>query len=154
MGGMKGAAFSTKHGDASTAGATVGSDKEHSESRESRTRGLSGCSRASSVPLLAGLSGSQYQSYQVHRPLLERFDTLLTAPGIPRDMEIEREAIVQVVVSAIALVTFVAATVFVATTYSVDGALTAQGGTALVGAIGLFVIVMLGAGIWLERSQF
>jgi polyferredoxin len=69
-------------------------------------------------------------------------------------MEIEREAIVQVVISAIALVTFVAATVFVAMTYSADGALTAQGGTALVGAIGLFVIVMLGAGIWLERQQF
>jgi len=69
-------------------------------------------------------------------------------------MEIEREAIVQVVVSAIAFATFVAATVFVATTYSADGGLTPQGGTALVGAIGLFVVVMLGAGIWLERQQF
>ncbi|WP_276249382.1 DUF7472 family protein [Haloarcula rara] len=69
-------------------------------------------------------------------------------------MEIEREAIVQVVISAIALVTFVAATVYVATTYSSNGGLTPQGGTALVGAIGLFVVVMLGAGIWLERSQF
>ena len=69
-------------------------------------------------------------------------------------MEIEREAIVQVVVSAIAFATFVAATVLVATTYSADGGLTPQGGTALVGAIGLFVVVMLGAGLWLERQNF
>ena len=69
-------------------------------------------------------------------------------------MEIEREAIVQVVVSAIAFATFVAATVYVATTYSADGGLTPQGGTALVGAIGLFVVVMLAMGIWLERQSF
>jgi len=69
-------------------------------------------------------------------------------------MEMEREAIVQVVISAIAFATFVAATVYVATTYTTNGGLTPQGGTALVGAIGLFVIVMLGAGIWMERQQF
>ncbi|PSP62999.1 hypothetical protein BRC76_03765 [Halobacteriales archaeon QH_8_67_36] len=69
-------------------------------------------------------------------------------------MEIEREAIVQVVISAVALVAFIGATVYVATTYSANGGLTPQGGTALVGAIGLFVIVMLGAGIWLERQEF
>ncbi|MDS0281845.1 DUF7472 family protein [Haloarcula onubensis] len=69
-------------------------------------------------------------------------------------MEIEREAILQVVVSAIAFVTFVAATVYVATTYSTNGGLSPRGGTALVGAIGLFVVVMLGAGIWLERQDF
>ena len=69
-------------------------------------------------------------------------------------MEIEREAIVQVVISAIALVTFIAATVYVATTYSANGGLTPQGGTALVGAIGLFVVVMLAAGVFLERQSF
>jgi len=69
-------------------------------------------------------------------------------------MEIEREAVVQVVISAIALVTFVAATVYVAMTYSANGGLTPQGGTALVGAIGLFVLVMLGAGLWMERRNF
>jgi len=69
-------------------------------------------------------------------------------------MEIEREAIVQVVLSTIAFLTFVAATVYVATAYSTNGSLTGQGGTALVGAIGLFVVVMLGAGIWLERQEF
>ena len=69
-------------------------------------------------------------------------------------MEIEREAVVQVVISAIALVTFVAATVYVATAYATNGGLTPQGGVALVGAIGLFVVVMLGAGLWLERQNF
>ena len=69
-------------------------------------------------------------------------------------MDIEREAIVQTAISAIALVTFVAASVYVATTYSANGGLTEQGGVALVGAIGLFVVVMLGAGLWLERQNF
>jgi polyferredoxin len=68
-------------------------------------------------------------------------------------MEIEREAILQVIISAISLVTFVAATVYVAMTYSANGSLTPQGGVALVGAIGLFVIVMLGAGLWMERQD-
>ena len=66
-------------------------------------------------------------------------------------MEIEREAIVQVVISAIALVTFVVATVYVATAYATNGGLTPQGGVALVGAIGFFVIVMLAAGLLIER---
>ena len=69
-------------------------------------------------------------------------------------MEIEREAIVQVAISTIAFATFVAAATFVASTYSATGALTEQGGVALVGAIGLFVVVMLGAGLWMERQNF
>ena len=69
-------------------------------------------------------------------------------------MEIEREVLVQIVISTIAFATFVAAAVFVATTYSANGALTEQGGVALIGAIGLFVIVMLGAGVWMERQNF
>jgi len=69
-------------------------------------------------------------------------------------MEIERETIVQVVISTLAFATFVAAAVFVASSYSANGALTEQGGVALVGAIGLFVVVMLGAGLWMERQSF
>jgi len=69
-------------------------------------------------------------------------------------MDIEREAVVQVVISAIALVTFVAATVVVATNYSANGNLTSQGGVAIVGAIGLFVVVMVAAGLWMERQEF
>jgi len=66
-------------------------------------------------------------------------------------MEIEREAIVQVAVSAVALVTFVVATVYVATAYGTNSGLSPQGGVALVGAIGFFVIVMLAAGLLIER---
>jgi len=69
-------------------------------------------------------------------------------------MEIEREAIVQVVISAIALVTFVAGTVVIGMNYSTDGGLSQQGGVAVVGAIGLFVVLMLGAGLWMERQEF
>jgi len=69
-------------------------------------------------------------------------------------MEIERETIAQVVISTVAFVTFIAASVVVASTYSTNGALSQQGGVALVGAIGLFVVVMLGAGLWMERQQF
>jgi len=69
-------------------------------------------------------------------------------------MDIEREAIVQTVIAAIALLTFVGAAVFVSTTYTANGDLTSQGGVALVGAIGLFVVVMLSAGLWLERQNF
>ncbi|MBX0322634.1 hypothetical protein EGH21_06285 [Halomicroarcula sp. F13] len=69
-------------------------------------------------------------------------------------MEIDREAIVQIVVSTIALVTFVAAAVFVSLNYSSNGGLTDQGGIAIIGAIGLFIVVMLAAGIWMERQEF
>ncbi|WP_254272869.1 DUF7472 family protein [Haloarcula marina] len=69
-------------------------------------------------------------------------------------MELDREAIVQIVVSTIALATFVAAAVFVSTNYSSNGGLTEQGGIAIIGAIGLFIVVMLVAGLWMERQEF
>lgn len=69
-------------------------------------------------------------------------------------MEIERETLVQIAISTVAFVTFVAAAVVVSTTYATDGTLSQQGGVALIGAIGLFVVVMLGAGLWLERQEF
>jgi peptidoglycan/LPS O-acetylase OafA/YrhL len=68
-------------------------------------------------------------------------------------MDLERETIVQIVVSTLAVATFVVAAVYVSTTYTVNGALTEQGGVALVGAIGLFVLVMMVAGLHLERSD-
>jgi len=69
-------------------------------------------------------------------------------------MDIEREAVVQVIISAIALMTFVGSTVVVAANYSANGDLTGQGGVAIVGAIGLFVVVMVAAGLWMERQEF
>ncbi|MFC7018618.1 MULTISPECIES: DUF7472 family protein [Haloarcula] len=69
-------------------------------------------------------------------------------------MDIERETVLQIVVATIGVLVFVAAAVYVASTYTVDGALTAQGGVAIVGAIGVFLLVMLAAGLWLERQDF
>ncbi|WP_135303399.1 DUF7472 family protein [Haloarcula amylovorans] len=69
-------------------------------------------------------------------------------------MEIDREAIMQIVISSVALVVFVGAAVFVSTSYSSNGGLTDQGGIAIVGSIGLFIVVMLVAGVWMERQQF
>jgi polyferredoxin len=69
-------------------------------------------------------------------------------------MDIERETIAQIAISAIAFATFIAASVFVSLTYSANDHLTQQGGVAIIGAIGLFVVVMLGAGIWMERQEF
>ena len=69
-------------------------------------------------------------------------------------MDIERETVLQIVISTIGVAVFVAAAVYVASAYTVDGALTAQGGVAVVGAIGVFLLVMLVAGLWLERQDF
>jgi hypothetical protein len=69
-------------------------------------------------------------------------------------MDIERETLLQIVISAIAVVLFISAAVTVSQTY-LDGAhLSATGGYALVGAIGLFVVFITAAGLWLERQQF
>ncbi|WP_284011017.1 DUF7472 family protein [Haloarcula pelagica] len=69
-------------------------------------------------------------------------------------MDIERETVVQIVISAIALALFVAATVYVSSTYGTNGGLDPQGGIGIVTAIGVFVVFMLGAGLWLERQNF
>ncbi|MFC7074979.1 DUF7472 family protein [Haloarcula halophila] len=69
-------------------------------------------------------------------------------------MDIERETVVQIVISVIALALFVAATVYVSSTYGTNGGLGPQGGVGIVAAIGLFVVFMLGAGLWLERQNF
>jgi hypothetical protein len=69
-------------------------------------------------------------------------------------MDIERETVVQIVISAIALALFVAASVYVSSTYASNGGLNPQGGIGIVAAIGVFVIFMLAAGLWLERQNF
>jgi len=69
-------------------------------------------------------------------------------------MDIERETLLQIVISAVAVVFFVAAAAFVSQTYMVDTSIGPTGGVALVGVIGLFIVVMTVAGLWLERQQF
>jgi len=38
--------------------------------------------------------------------------------------------------------------------YGANGSPTAEGGTMLVGVLGLFIVLMLGAGLFLERKEF
>jgi hypothetical protein len=69
-------------------------------------------------------------------------------------MDIERETLLQIVVATVGVVVFTAAAVYAASTYTVGETLSAQGGIAVVGAIGLFIVVMTVAGLWLERQNF
>ncbi|TQQ79732.1 hypothetical protein EWF95_11230 [Halonotius roseus] len=55
--GLKGAGVSPNPDDASTAGVSNANDEEHSESRESRRRGLSRCSQSNRTKLNS--TGSQ-----------------------------------------------------------------------------------------------
>ncbi|MFB6127138.1 MAG: hypothetical protein ABEJ79_07600 [Halolamina sp.] len=66
-------------------------------------------------------------------------------------MEIDAEMRRKVVASLAAVLTFVAAVLTVGASFNSEG-LTATGGYALVGAIGLFVVLMAGVGVVLDRS--
>ncbi|MFB6224477.1 MAG: hypothetical protein ABEH86_12500 [Haloarcula sp.] len=69
-------------------------------------------------------------------------------------MDIERETFLQIVISAMAVVLFISGAVVVSQSYLTDAESLATGGYALIGMIGLFVVFMTAAGIWLERQQF
>lgn len=69
-------------------------------------------------------------------------------------MSLDRETVMQIALSAVAVLLFIAGAVFVSTNYGTNGNLTQQGGVALVGAIGVFIVLMLAAGLWLERQEF
>lgn len=65
-------------------------------------------------------------------------------------MELERETILEIVVSAAAVGIFVALIVAIGATYPT---LAGQGAFALIGSIVLFVLVMAGVGYWLSGQQ-
>lgn len=67
-------------------------------------------------------------------------------------MEIERETLIQIVVSAGSVGLFVAAIILVGVIFSEDG-LTNQGALALVAVIALFVVLMAGIGYWLSGLE-
>ena len=69
-------------------------------------------------------------------------------------MDIERETLLQIVISAVAVVLFVGGAVTVSQMYLNGSAQPETGGRALIGTIGLFVVFMTAAGLWLERQQF
>jgi len=79
-------------------------------------------------------------------------------------MEIDRKLIAELAVSAVAVVVFIAAAAYVSTNYAVPGdptgngsaspVLQPDGGLAMVGVIGLFVVVMAIAGLFMYRADF
>ncbi|ACV47123.1 MULTISPECIES: DUF7472 family protein [Halomicrobium] len=69
-------------------------------------------------------------------------------------MSLDRETVTQIALSAVAVLLFIAGTIVVSTNYGANGDLTQEGGIALVAAIAAFVVVMLAAGLFLERREF
>lgn len=65
-------------------------------------------------------------------------------------MDIERETLVEIAVSTVAVVLFVGALVAVGTTYG-SSQLSSEGGIALVAAILGFVVLMSVVGVFLDR---
>ncbi len=66
----------------------------------------------------------------------------------------DRETVWQVSVAVGAVLLFLALLVAVSSTFAANGNITATGGFALVGAVLVFILVMNGAGLWLERMDF
>lgn len=64
-------------------------------------------------------------------------------------MDVERETIVEIAASAIAVALFVVVIIGIGTAYSAGADLSNQGALALVGAIAGFVLVMAGVGYFL-----
>ena len=67
-------------------------------------------------------------------------------------MDVERETIVEVVVSVLAVGLFIAAVVGVGLTYAADG-LGEQGALALIGLLVGFIVLMTAAGYWLSTRE-
>ena len=64
----------------------------------------------------------------------------------------------QVLIAVGGVLVFIVAAVLVGVTYGENGnsvtAMTPTGGIALVGTVALFILVMAGLGVWLERQEF
>jgi len=68
-------------------------------------------------------------------------------------MEIERETVVEAAISFGAVFLFIAAVVVAGMQFRTNGNITETGGLAMLGAIGLFVVVMTAVGFWLARQE-
>ena len=69
-------------------------------------------------------------------------------------MDVDRETVYQLILASGTVALFIAGSIWVGVTYRTNGNLTGEGGTMLVGVIGLFIVLMLGAGLILERTEF
>lgn len=60
----------------------------------------------------------------------------------------------QVGLSTGAVLLFIAGSVYVSTMYGTNGDLSPEGGVAIVATIAGFILLMLIAGLWIERREF
>jgi hypothetical protein len=67
---------------------------------------------------------------------------------------LDRETTLQIGVSAGAVGLFIALAAVVSLSFGAENHLSASGGFALVGGVGLFVIVATLGGLWLSRQEF
>lgn len=68
-------------------------------------------------------------------------------------MTLERDTVLEIIAAVVPTVLLIALLMVIGTRYSADGTLTPDGGTAIVGAMVLFVVVMTGVGLWLTRAK-
>lgn len=66
-------------------------------------------------------------------------------------MEFDRRAVSQLLVAGGVVGLFIAGTIYIGTTYGADGHLTSEGGMVLVGSLGVFIVLLVVAGLLLER---
>ena len=90
---------------------------------------------------------------ELPKPLGHRFEAILHGPEEAADMEIERETVVEAAVSFAAVFVFIGAVVAVGMQFRTNGNLSATGGLAMLGAIGLFVVVMMLLGLWFASQE-
>ena len=69
-------------------------------------------------------------------------------------MDVDRETVYQLLLAGGAVALFIAGAVYVSSNYGTNGNLTGEGGMMLVGVLGFFILLMLGAGLFLERTEF
>ncbi len=82
------------------------------------------------------------------------FDTLLADPGERPGMPLDRETVYQIVITVGAVALFTGVAAVISQTYRTNDHISSTGGLALVGAIVLFILVMGGAGLWLNSQEF
>ncbi|MHB9287285.1 hypothetical protein ACKVMT_09640 [Halobacteriales archaeon Cl-PHB] len=69
-------------------------------------------------------------------------------------MPLDRETAYQILVTVGSVALFTVVAVVVSQTYRTNDHITATGGLALVGAVVMFILLMAGAGLWLNSREF
>ncbi|HKL28021.1 MAG TPA: hypothetical protein VJ898_02020 [Natrialbaceae archaeon] len=68
-------------------------------------------------------------------------------------MDIERETIMEIGASLLPVIVFIVLLVYLGSSYSSNGDLTETGGLVVVGLLVLFIVAMVGIGIWLANAE-